>query len=551
MVKLADDLDPRLGEEEEFIGDKEIDPETGIVYLKNHMQAGLLMTVLAGSLILSAMDLSIISVCLYDIGKTFGVDESSTEWITLTYNLALSAGSTIAGKIGDRYGTVIVHRIGMFFFIIFSAFCGIGRWVPSPYGIPFMAAMRAFQGLAASLLITNNMSLMIHFSRHDSLPSCQVLATLFMSIATAIGPVLGGIFAQYIGWEWCFFINLPLGIIWLILGWVYLPPVKKIKEAKFDIVGAVFLFVSLVIVVFGISWLENSIWLGILIFLIGCASLAGTIVWEYYQEFPILPIPLLLFKPCMSSLVGAFITFAAQACCIYQVPQLMQHSYNFTTTEIGLCYIPMSIFLILGSVVCGIFMKKYIAFYEKLVSVLGQGLFLFLMAAVTKINAWLIAAMLCFVAMFLGSFQTVNTGYVLGSAPVNLRGVASGLVSTFREMGYAAGTSIAICVQDLALEAMGDDPSDLDKIPAADFEQASMVTYIVMGIIALLSLLCLLMSPHSPHEVHLKGHPEYKPGNKPRIGTKFLEINARKYFADKKRLLTEKSRLLDSSQEDD
>ncbi|GKT17352.1 Major facilitator superfamily like protein, partial [Aduncisulcus paluster] len=131
------------------------------------------------------MDMSIVTTALPAMTAALDTTEAISDYVGVAYMIALASFSTVAGKIGDRYGTVIVHRVGMFFFIFFSACCGI------PWSIYSVIVFRAFQGIAAALLLSNNLALVAHLCTHDGMQTAMILNTLFGSIAAALGPIIG------------------------------------------------------------------------------------------------------------------------------------------------------------------------------------------------------------------------------------------------------------------------------------------------------------------------------------------------------------------------
>ncbi|GKT33230.1 Major facilitator superfamily like protein [Aduncisulcus paluster] len=496
----------------------------------NSMPAGKLMSCLGISTVLGSLDISIVSVGLYSIAEYYGASEDITEWITLAYSLTIASGSLIAGKIGDKFGPILVHRIGMIGFIFFSCMCSI------PISIFYTICMRACQGLIASLMLTNNLSLIASLCEHKGMPKAMAINTTCFSVSNAIGPLLGGLIVGICDWSWIFMflINLPLGLIGVVLCVKYLPTLPAKPETKFDIVGAIGLLISVGGIVFGINWLENDSVIGGSAIGIGFALLALSLLWEYHCPFPVLPFGLLVNRKVICSLLGSLLIFMAQSALLYAVPYFWQQAYGLSSTTVGLMLLPVPIFIVISATFTSKFVSKYCSVYARAFGSVIQAIFFCVLALVTPISyIWMILVM-CVMALGLGAFQTSAVGFVMSASPSNCRGVTGGLVQTFREVGIAAGTALSIAVQDLVVEANGFDPDAGTAIPFDVLAKGASSAFYTNAGIGALGLIPILLAAFGDHEVNLIGHPRYDPLAQPRIGTDPIEFDAKKFFGKRK-----------------
>lgn len=123
--------------------------------------------------------------------------------------------------------------------------------------------------------------------------------SLAFALATSLGPVLGGLFTTYIGWEYCFFINIPLGIVSIILCWKFIPKTPRFKEPKLDIWGACFVIIGLIQVILGCTLIppdKHLTSVGITCVITGLLTLVAFVFWELNHPFAILPKKLLTNK---------------------------------------------------------------------------------------------------------------------------------------------------------------------------------------------------------------------------------------------------------------
>lgn len=137
--------------------------------------------------------------------------------------------------------------------------------------------------------------------------------SLAFAVATALGPVLGGIIVEYLGWEYCFFINIIIGALSFVLCWVYLPAVPKFKEDMLDWFGCIIILVGLICLVLGFTFLppdKNNLVLGITMTIGGILIITAFIFWERWHPFAIIPHGILKEKKIMLTLCAGLLNFA-------------------------------------------------------------------------------------------------------------------------------------------------------------------------------------------------------------------------------------------------
>ncbi|GKT17831.1 Major facilitator superfamily like protein [Aduncisulcus paluster] len=265
--------------------------------------------------------------------------------------------------------------------------------------------------------------------------------------------------------------------------------------------------------------------------IVGIGLFILVLLYESKIDFPALPIPLLVNRTVVASLIGATITF---------------DTFGLSPSMSGLCMLPVTIGMVVAAFIAGKICRKYLSFFTRVGSCIIQCTGLVLLSLLCKYGVGVIVCILAIISLGIGGFQTSNTGFVTSAAPRNVRGIVGGLVQTFREVGFAMGTSLAGCLQDVFIEAQGQDPDGIVTEQVA--LKASSGVYIVMAGVSIFSLLAAFISKASPHEINLKGHPQYDPLAKPRIGVENIELNWKKYkqqmAAKAKKAEDEKSGLL-------
>lgn len=203
------------------------------------------LAALALSMLLSSLGVSSINVALPDLAVAFGASFPQVQWIAIAYLVAITTFILLVGRLGDLLGRRRLLLAGIGLFVTASAFCALAEalWV--------LIAARALQGLGAAAMMALTMAFVSQAVPKDRTGSAMGLLGTMSALGTALGPSLGGLLLAGPGWRSIFLINLPLGLLALLLGRRYLPGDKKTAAtgapgwASFDMPGTVFLVITL------------------------------------------------------------------------------------------------------------------------------------------------------------------------------------------------------------------------------------------------------------------------------------------------------------------
>ncbi|MDA3147769.1 MFS transporter [Leucobacter sp. UCMA 4100] len=241
------------------------------------------------------VDTTIVSVANPTIMRGLDTTMTATLWATSAYLLAYAVPLLITGRLGDRFGPRRVYLVGLATFTIASLMCGLAP------NIETLIAARALQGIGASCMTPQTMSVITRIFPPNQRGSAMAIWGVTAGVAMLVGPILGGFLLGAVGWEWIFFINVPVGVVafWLTMRNV---PVLPTNAHRFDILGVVLSALGTFLVVFGIQegetfdwgtmWGPVSIW-GLII--TGVIVLALFVVWQKVQRGEPL-MPLIMFS---------------------------------------------------------------------------------------------------------------------------------------------------------------------------------------------------------------------------------------------------------------
>ncbi|CAM2771136.1 DHA2 family efflux MFS transporter permease subunit [Prescottella defluvii] len=192
------------------------------------------------------VDSTIVAVANPVITAELGADVNAVIWVTSAYLLAYAVPLLVTGRLGDRFGPKNMYLIGLVVFTLASLWCGLAG------GIEMLIVARVFQGLGAAMMTPQTMAVITRIFPPDKRGAAMGLWGSVAGVATLVGPILGGVLVDNLGWEWIFIVNVPVGVVAFVLAW-RLVPVLPTSNHKFDLVGVALSAIGLFCIVFGLQ----------------------------------------------------------------------------------------------------------------------------------------------------------------------------------------------------------------------------------------------------------------------------------------------------------
>ncbi|HJA61672.1 MAG TPA: MFS transporter, partial [Candidatus Brevibacterium intestinavium] len=241
------------------------------------------------------VDSTIVSVAMPDIMASLDADINAVIWVTSAYLLAYVVPLLITGRLGDRFGPKRVYLVGLVVFTLSSLWCGLTTSVEA------LIVARVIQGMGAASMTPQTMAVITRIFPPDRRGAAMGMWGAVAGIATLVGPILGGVLVDAFGWEWIFFINVPVGIIALVMA-IWLVPSLETHPHRFDWFGVALSALGMFLLVYGIQQAPGAGW-GPLIgpvtvpFVIagGLVVLSTFVLWQRINTSEVL-VPLSLFK---------------------------------------------------------------------------------------------------------------------------------------------------------------------------------------------------------------------------------------------------------------
>ena len=404
------------------------------------------------------LDITVVNVALPDIQRSLHASFSDLQWVVDAYSLTLAAFLLTAGVIGDMFGRREVFAIGLGVFTVSSLVCGLST------SSLMLNLARAAQGVGGAIMFATALALIAQaFSGRERGTAFGVYGAV-VGGAVAVGPLVGGAITSGIGWRWIFFVNVPIGILAVVLTLAKVQESRDPNTRSIDWIGFVSFSAALFMLVFALVRGPDDGWGSALItgLLIGAGVLLVVfLVAEWRQKDPMLD--LTLFKrPAMVGVSLAAFTLAASIFALFLYLTLyIQDDLGYGPLAAGVRFLPITVLSFLVAPVAGKLTVRIHARY-----MLGTGLLLIavgclLMATTHATSGWTVLLPGFIVAgVGIGTINPVLASSAISVVPPQRSGMASGANSTFRQVGIATGiaglgTVFQTQIQHHTLAALG------------------------------------------------------------------------------------------------
>ncbi len=390
---------------------------------------------------MGALDSSIVNISLPSISNYFNISLTTVEWVVLSYLIVISSLLLAYGRLGDLYGHKRIYLIGFIIFTIGSLSCAL-----SPT-ILILILSRALQAVGAGMLMSMGSAIITINTPSKDRGKYLGFNAIAVSVALSAGPVIGGFLTSYFGWQSIFFINIPIGIIGFFWAMAILPFTRGDESLPFDFMGAIFLFLGLVGIIFPLSLIETLGWKNITTIsslLAGIIFLVIFFILEKKIKHPMLDLSLFKNRLFFMSNLALLLNYMSQFTVTFILPFYLIQLRNLPPGKAGLILIANPIVVMIIAPIAGCISDRIDSRYISSSGMVFTSLGLFLLSTLkADTNVFLIIIFLAIIGFGIGIFQTPNNSAIMGAVPHNRRGIASSMIATMRNLGMVFGVALS------------------------------------------------------------------------------------------------------------
>ncbi|WP_433211471.1 MFS transporter [Microtetraspora malaysiensis] len=468
----------------------------------------LALVVSAGGAMLVALDGTVLILIQPSAQRDLGASVAQMQWTSTGYLLAVAALLVIAGRLGDRYGHRRLLLCGLL------GFAGTSAWIALAPNIGWIIGLRVAQGVFGALLQPATLALLRLTYPPERLGGAVAIRTSAIGVASAAGPVLGGVLVAHLGWRSVFVINVPFALAIAAAALAVRAAAPEHREStrehtqRLDVVGAALVAGVLAIGVYTLVGVPAHGWTGGPT-LAGLACTAGgaalLIAHERRAAHPIVPPEVARSVPVTAAMAILLLTAGGMFGALFVATFLFQDVLGLDPLATGLRVLPMTVLMILGAPLASAALRRYGPRGTAVVGSVLVTLGIVTLSGLTSATAWT-GSSVAFALLGVGFavVMVTATGTVVGDAPPGYAGVVGGLKQTAMNIGPTLGIAVAAgLMQADALEAAGSPPLRALAATALTAQPALLAS----AAVAVLGLLPALLLPAQP--TPNARHPEF------------------------------------------
>ncbi|WP_053365388.1 MDR family MFS transporter [Bacillus sp. FJAT-27245] len=405
----------------------------------------LVVTGLLLGILMAAMDNTIVVTAMGTIVADLGGFDRFV-WVTASYMVAVMAGMPIYGKLSDMYGRKRFFIFGLIVFLLGSCLCGLAQTMDQ------LILFRAIQGIGGGALLPISFTIVFDIFPPENRGKMTGLLGAVFGLSSVLGPLLGAFITDSVGWNWVFYINVPIGIVSLALISLFYKESLEHKKQKVDWWGAITLVVAVVSLMFALElggkeyeWNSTQI---IGLFTVFAVFFIAFFMIERKAEEPIISFWMFKNRLFATSQILAFLYGGTFIILAVFIPIFVQAVYGGSATNAGFILTPMMLGSVAGSMIGGIFQTKTSFRNLMFISIIAYGAGMILLSTLTPETS----RVLLTIYMVIVGFGTGFSFSLLPAASINnldfkYRGSANSTNSFLRSFGMTLGVTIFGTIQ--------------------------------------------------------------------------------------------------------
>ncbi|TDD46705.1 DHA2 family efflux MFS transporter permease subunit [Nonomuraea terrae] len=411
------------------------------------------LSVVSLASVLTGLGGSAINVALPEIARHTGADATAAGWILLGFQLTTTVLMVVFGRLADLFGRRRMYLVGLATYTVAALLAGLApnAWV--------IVAMRVVQAIGAAMLLTNSAALVSDAFPRERLGEGMGVYVASFSIAGLIGPTLGGVLAESLGWRWVFWFNVPIGVVCFVWGAIVLRrPAPAQREGGLDAAGSALVLLTLGGLLVALSeftrlgWEHPLVLGGLAAFVVG---LPLFVIRESRAAHPVVDMNLFRERAFAFGTLASFLNAVARMGMVFLVALYFQAVKGDDPVQAGVKVLPLAIAAMIASVVSG-FLQRLMS--ARTLAVAGAatttcGLVVMLSVMSTDIPYPAVATGLVLIGLGSGVFLPSNTTAILDGLPSNRLGIVNAMRLMVQNTGNVVGTGLVLSIITAPLPA--------------------------------------------------------------------------------------------------
>jgi EmrB/QacA subfamily drug resistance transporter len=409
---------------------------------QEHANKWAVLAILAIGIFMATLDTSIVNISLPTIAHYFGVPlNGAIEWVIIAYLVVIAGVLLTTGRLADMIGRKPIWVAGLIIFTTGSAICG------ASVSLGMLIAARALQGLGGAFIMAVSPAMLTNSFPASERGRALGMNAVIVALGVSVGPTLGGLITEHFTWRWIFYVNIPFGILGVILTLRVLTERMHRNQGRFDPTGAVLLGVGLVALMLGLSFGQEWGWNSPLLIgtlLVSILAIVTLVIVERRVSNPIIDFSLLKRRVFLSANVSLILSFLALFAVSFMLPFYLEELRGFSTADAGLLLTPLPLTIAVIAPFSGALADRI---GTRWLAAGGLSIACFGLVLISQLNAhtpvWDIVWRLVVIGAGQAMFQSPNNSALMGAAPRNQQGTASGFLATGRVVGQSISVALA------------------------------------------------------------------------------------------------------------
>ena len=402
---------------------------------------------------MGALDARSIIVALPTMSVHFGTAMATIQWIPLAYQLTMIGLVLSLGRLGDRIGRKRIYGLGYLIFAVGSAGCGLSTLLAQ------IIVFRVLEGIGGAMVLANGRAIVSAVYAREGRGKALGVASMAFHLGYIVGPSLGGLLVDLVGWRWIFFVNLPVALVAAVMAWKALPEtVTERSDYTIDPVGMITLLGTVVSLILGLQQIAKAGWnlFAVTSFSSFFLFLGLLLYFERRVTAPLLELGLFRARLFTSGIVSLFFVSLCQTATFFLLPFYLQGILDFSATRVGIALIFFSVVIVFMAPVGGWLSDRLGSRLLCTMGSVGTVLSIFLVSHLDG-DSGMFSIMVPLIVMGFGwsFFQSPNLSAIFSAVSADKLGAVSGVTLLAANVGNGVGVSMASLLFGLWLSSYG------------------------------------------------------------------------------------------------